>query len=169
MLTSLIDIGKCVGIKKLLILRLTNLKSVKNRREKLELHIFSLYSINFIFDAVRYHRNALHSADTLRLPYTRAYSRVPIAAYHILNLYGMPIRTVPSLLVHTKCSLCLDQNKLMYNETCKFKIFGYTFDLTLPYTVIVIDVYGTMVVNISLIIYYTTKLLVYIAIFKKFY
>lgn len=49
----------------------------------------------------------------------------------------------------------------MYNETSKFD-FGYT----LIYTVIVVDVY--VIVHISLIIHYTTKLLVYIAIFKNF-
>lgn len=51
----------------------------------------------------------------------------------------------------------------MYNETSKFDLRVY---LDLIYTVIVVDVY--VIVHISLIIHYTTKLLVYIAIFKNF-
>lgn len=93
MISSLIDFGKFVDVKYIInIVTYQDKITIKPMRKTRIVYFLTLFN-KLYFRCSRYHLNALHNADALRLPYTHAYSILPIAAYHIsLYIYGMPVQ-----------------------------------------------------------------------------
>lgn len=93
MISSLIDFGKFVDVIYIInIVTYQDKITIKPMRKTRIVYFLTLFN-KLYFRCSRYHLNALHNADALRLPYTHAYSILPIAAYHIsLYIYGMPVQ-----------------------------------------------------------------------------